>query len=165
VVEVEGGRVGVGISNYNRDTVIDLVRCRRSFTRAVEIAGSGGDASVYPKGITIKAIEIDGTDAAGTGVPVNRAGILIQSAEQIRVGYVKIASLAPGAYAGVLGTNIKDVQVGDTQLPDNYDAPLNSAYMSVARRPDVIVGRALARRPVDSESRTVDRSVFPSAAR
>jgi hypothetical protein len=165
MIEAEGGRVCVGISNYNRDTVIETVICRHSFTHALEIGGAGGDPSMYPQGITISSVQIDGTDAAGSGALANKSGIVIQSAQGVRIGHVKIVSLAPGGYAGVLGTNIKNVQIGDTQLPDNYDGPMNSAYMSVAVRPDVTVGRVLGRRPFEAQTRTVDRTLYPNLAR
>jgi len=142
-IEAEGGRVCVGIPNFNTDTVIETLRCKRSLTRGVEIAGAGGDPSAFPRGIQINAVEIDGTDLSGTGAPPNKSGMLIQSAEQVRVGHVKVASLAPGGYAGVLGTKIKDVQVGDSELPGNYDPKLGGAWQNVERRPDVSVGRSL----------------------
>ena len=151
-IEAEGGRVCVGIPNYNRDTVIDTLRCKQSFTRGLEIAGAGGDANVYPKEITVNTLEIDGTGSSdiGTSSQSDKSGLLIQSAEKVRIGKIKVTSLAAGGYAGVLGYRIKDVHLGDTQLPDNYDPALSAAYLTGDSRPDIVVGHISGRRSIKS---------------
>jgi len=152
IIEAVGGRVCVGIPNYNRDTVIETLRCKQSFTRGLEIAGAGGDANVYPQGITVNTLEIDGTGTSTTGAvsQSDKSGLLIQSAEQVRIDNIKIKSTATGGYAGVLGYRIKNVHLGDTQLPESYDPALSAAYLNGESRPDITVGHINGRRSIKS---------------
>lgn len=138
VVNAEGGRVCAGFANYNRSTAIDVLRCKNSVTKALEIAGSGADTTLHPDGIEIRRLEIDTTDAGGSGTQVNSLGMLIQSARRVQIGVVYIIALANTGYAGLVSTLVNSIRIGETFLPDNYNATLTFAYSNSGGYADAV---------------------------
>lgn len=138
VVMAEGGLVCASFTNYERDTVIDVLRCKNSVTKALQIAGSGGDTTIHPSNIEIKSLEIDRTDAGGSGTQANSIGFLIASARNIKIGTVMVKALANNGFAGQISTNVKNICVGDTFLADNYNPALSFAYTNSAGFSDYV---------------------------
>lgn len=128
VANLTGGSFCMSVPNYSTDVTVDDLRCNASFTKALQIAGSGGVATDWPQRIKIKRLTINGTASTGIVTQENSIGFLLQSCKFVSIDSIFINKLNTLGYVGAVRSNATQIDIGNTFIGPAYDSSLNYAY-------------------------------------
>jgi len=125
--------------NYDTGGVIDQLVSRNNQYNAVLYAGSGADATIYPTGMRINKLVINGTGAQGADA-LNYHGVRTQSCSGLFIGSIDVQALNANGYAVLFNTLSAGVYIDSIKVFSTYNrgaAILNS----VAGATDCNVGQ------------------------
>lgn len=106
--------------NYDTGGVIDLLVSSNNQFNALLYAGAGTDSSIYPTGLRINKMVINGTGAQGADA-LNYHGIRAQSCIGLFIGSLEVVALHPIGYAALYNGLASGVYIDAIKLFPSYN--------------------------------------------